>query len=98
MTALEDFIFWGIPSKCNQCRVNYANEKKIPPCDKGKNCIVTNRQKVVLNIDEFLIWDDFMDYYNTGEILTTDKWKRDLIILLKNKAIKLQRILEKQNA
>lgn len=52
-----------------------------------------------LNYDEFKIWNNFLDFWVTGQIMTKNREERDIIISLKGKAIEFQSMLgEKKNA
>lgn len=89
---------WGIPAKCADCRRDYAEGNQEPPCLKGEPCIVTKRRKVVLNYEEFRLFRDFIDYWNTDQILTQDRSKRDTLIRMRSEALELYKIVGEKNA
>ena len=91
-------MFWEIPGKCEGCRNEYDEDDEKPPCYHEEPCIITKRKRVQLNYDEFRLFNDFLDFWATGQLLTRNKRKRELLLMLEGKAIEFQKFIGKRDA
>lgn len=77
---------------------DYEEGQRNPPCVDDQPCVVTKRGKVRLNYEEYRIFNDFMDYVQTGQILTRDRRKREMILSLNAKLEEWKKMTRRPDA